>query len=37
MSYGAPLQAHLLEALAWIARILLVFIPVSVRACKRTS
>jgi ABC transporter DrrB family efflux protein len=37
MTYGGPLEAHLLESIAWIAGILLVFVPVSVRAYKHAG
>lgn len=37
LAYGGPLAAHLLETLAWIAGILLVFVPLSVRAYRRAS
>ncbi|MDA8296010.1 MAG: ABC transporter permease [Actinomycetota bacterium] len=37
LAYGGPIAAHLLESLAWIVGILLVFAPLAVRAFKRAS
>ncbi len=37
MAYGGPIATHLLEALAWVAGILLFFGPLAVRAYKRAS
>lgn len=37
MSYGGPILVHLLEGLAWVVGIIVVFAPLAVRAYKRAS
>jgi ABC-2 type transport system permease protein len=37
MAYGGPIAVHLVEALAWVAGILLVFGPLAVRAYRRAG